>query len=160
MYARWLVAARFGLLIFVVTLFVAAGGCNDDDEDTTTPSGTETATAEPADETSPSPDASPTASGGSTVNGVIVYVTGTGLDGQTFEVAQPINCAAYLDTEVTPVVVEANKGKVCIDFAQSEFSSTEGVMEVLVVGTDNRWRLTLERQDIAGIVTGDNRSGE
>jgi hypothetical protein len=160
MHARNLVAARFGLLIFVVTLLVAAGGCSDDTEDTTTPPATETATPQPADETSPSPDASPTASGGSTVNGVIVHVTGTGLDGQTYQAAQPINCVAYLNTEVAPVVVEANKGKVCIDFARSAFSGTEGVMQVLVVGTDDRWDLTLELQDLSWVVTGAGRLGE
>ncbi len=160
MHARNLIAARFGLLITVVMLFIAGGGCNDDAEDPTTPPATETATSQPADDTSPSPDVSPTATGGSTVNGVIVYVTGTGLDGQTYEAAQPINCVAFLNTELAPVVVEANRGKVCIDFARSEFSGTEGVMEVLVVGTEDRWDLTLELQDLSWIVTGAKRLDE
>jgi hypothetical protein len=160
MHARYLLAARLGALIFAMALFVAAAGCDGDDEDATTPSAAETATTEPADGTPASQDDATPASGGSTVNGVIVYVTGTGLDGQRFEAAQPINCSAYLDADTDPLTVERAQGKVCIDFTRSAFAGTEGVMEVMVVGTDDRWDLTLELQDFSWVVTGAARPGE
>jgi hypothetical protein len=92
---------------------------------------------------------------------VTAYVTGTGLDGETFDVAQPINCNAFLDPEADPLSFQAAQGKVCIDFANSEFMDvTEGVMEVLVVGTEDRWRLTLEPRDLSWVVTGAEYAGE
>jgi hypothetical protein len=139
---------RLGLLALAMALTLIAAGCDGDGEDATTP---------PAETVTPAADGSdetPTTSGGSALDNVTAYVTGTGLDGETFEVAQPINCNAFLDPEADPVTFQAAQGKVCIDFRRSEFSETEGVMGVLVVGTEDRWRLTLKLQNLSWVVTG------
>jgi hypothetical protein len=95
-------------------------------------------------------EASPSVTADSVIAVVTSYVTETGLDGETFEVTDPINCKAFPDVsgEDAPI------GRVCIDFNSSEFGESSGVIEVWEYGTESTWRLTLELQDISWAVTG------
>lgn len=131
-----------GLLTLAIPSILMAAACADDGEeaptvpaDTPTPVGTE---------------AFPTPLGSSAIDAVVAYVTETGLDGQTLEVTNPINCNAFAN------VPEEEKplGQICINFNNSEFSDTSGVIEVWAYGTEATWKLTLELQDFTWVVTG------
>ncbi len=131
-----------GLLTLAVPLILIAAACADDGEEAPTV---------PAD--TPAADggeAFPTVTGTSVVSAVVAYVTETGLDGETFEVTEQINCNAFVDVpeEEKPV------GQICINFNNSEFSDTSGVMEVWAYGTEATWDLTLELQNLSWVVTG------
>ncbi len=131
-----------GLLTLAIPLVLIAAACADDgDEAPTAPADTPTADGG---------EASPTATGNSTTGAVVAYVTETGLDGETFEVTEPINCKAF------PQVAEEEEliGKICIDFNNSEFSNTSGVMAVWVYGTETTWGLSMELQNLSWVVTG------
>ena len=76
--------------------------------------------------------APPTATGNSVIGAIVAYVTETGLDGEIFEVTEPINCNAFLDVSEE----EEPFGQICINFINSDFSDTSGVMEVWAYGTE------------------------
>ena len=112
--------------------------------------GEEAATV-PAD--TPSADgaeASPTVTGNSVIGAVTAFVTETGLDGETFEVANPINCNAFVEV----VEEEGPLGQIYINFNNSEFSGTSGVVEVWAFGTEATWDLNLELQNLSWVVRG------
>lgn len=135
---RDLIAA---VLTLTVLLVIMAAACTDDgDEPATVPAATPTADGE---------EASPTAAANSVIGAVAAYVTGTGLDGETFEVTDPINCLAFaeLADEEKPF------GQICINFNNSQFSDTTGVVEVWAYGTEDFWDLTLELQNVSWVVT-------
>jgi hypothetical protein len=143
MFSKRVRGLSVGLLTLAIPLVLIAAACADDgDEAPTAPADTPTADGG---------EASPTTTTGNTVIGaVIAYVTETGLDGETFEAAEPINCMAF------PQVPEEEKliGQICINFNNSEFSDTSGVMEVWVYGTETTWGLSLELQNLSWVVTG------
>jgi hypothetical protein len=131
-----------GLLTLAIPLVLIAAACADDGEEVTTV---------PAD--TPIADggeASPAATGTSAIGAVAVYVTETGLDGETFDVSETINCSAFVDVPEE----EKPQGRICINFANSEFSGTSGVMEVWVLGTETTWELSMELQNLSWVVTG------
>ena len=153
------------LLTLAVPVILIAAACTDDgDEAPTVPAGTPTASAGTptpgnGDESPTAPAGTPTPAAGEQTpiaspnpiaEIVAAYVAGTGLGGQTFELAQPVNCKAIVEE----VDKEAAAGKICIHFANSRFGETSGVAEVLVYGTEVAWELTFERQDGAWVVTG------
>jgi hypothetical protein len=80
------------------------------------------------------------------------YVSTVGLDGETFQVTDPIDCAAVED-------VEAAVGRVCIDFAGSQLGDTSAVVRVGVYATDAVWELTLEFRGESWVVTGAEHVG-
>jgi hypothetical protein len=131
-----------GLLTLAISLVLIAAACADDgDEASTVPAGTPTADGV---------EASPTATGNSLIGAVVAYVTETGLDSEIFEVTEPINCNAFAEylEEEKPI------GQVCINFNNSEFGLTSGVIEVLAYDPEATWNLTLELQNISWVVTG------
>jgi hypothetical protein len=131
-----------GLLTLAVPLILIAAACADDgDEVPTLPADTPTADGA---------DASPTVAGNSAIGAVEAYVIETGLDGEIFEVTDPINCLAFVE------VSEEEKpfGEICINFNNSEFTETSGVIKVWAYGTEDTWDLTLELQNLSWVVTG------
>jgi hypothetical protein len=132
----------FGVVTLAIPLILMAAACADDGgEAPTVPADTPTADGV---------EISPTVSGNSVIGAVTAYVTETGIDGETFEVTDPINCSAFAE------VAEEEKpsGQICINFANNEFTDTSGVVEVWAYGTDAAWKLSLELQNLAWIVTG------
>ena len=131
-----------GLLTLVIPFIIIAAACGDDGDETPTVP-VDTPTADGA-------GAFPTITGNSTIGAVEAYVIETGLGGEIFEVTNPINCLAFAE------VPEEEKpfGKICINFINSEFSQTSGVMEVWEYGTEDTWDLTLELQNLSWVVTG------
>ncbi len=142
MFSKRVRGLSVGLLTLAIPLVLIAAACADDgDEAPTAPADTPTADGG---------EASPTVTGTSVIGAVVAYVTETGLDGETFEVTEPINCNAFVEVaeEEKPV------GQICINFNNSEFSGTSGVMEVWAYGTEATWELSLELQNLSWIVTG------
>ncbi len=130
------------LLTLAIPLMLIAAACADDgDEAQTVPADTPTTDG---------PDASPTAMGNSVIGAVAAYVTETGLDGEIFEVTDPINCMAFAQAAEE----EKPSGQICINFNNSEFSDTSGVIEVWAYGTEAAWDLALELQNLGWVVTG------
>lgn len=129
------------LLILLIPLILMASACGDDGGEDTVPTDTPTTDGE---------EASPTALATSAIGAIEAYVTEIGLDGEIFEVTDPINCNAFVD------VPEEDKpfGKICIDFRNSDFSETSGVIEVSAYGTEDAWEVTLELQNLSWVVTG------
>ena len=118
-----------GLLTLAIPLVLIAAACADDGEEATTvPADTPTADGG---------EASPAATGISAIGAVAVYVTETGLDDETFDVSETINCSAFVDVP-----------------AEEKFSGTSGVMEVWVLGTETTWELSMELQNLSWVVTG------
>jgi hypothetical protein len=128
------------LTLAILLIFVAAACTDDGDEPATVPAATPTPDGE---------EASPTAAANSVIGAVEAYVTETGLDGETFEVTDPINCLAFVE------LAEEEKpfGRICINFNNSDFGDTSGVMEVWEYGTEATWDLTLELQNLSWVVT-------
>ena len=129
------------LLTLTIPLFLIAAACADNGDGDSFPTGT------------PTPDeqeASPTAVANTVIGAIEAYVTETGLDGEVFEVTEPINCFAFAE------MAEEEKpfGQICINFANSQFGNTSGVMEVWEYGTEATWNLTLELQNLSWVVTG------
>jgi hypothetical protein len=87
MFSRRVRGLSVGLLTLAILLILIAAACAD---------GGEEAPTVPADTpTADGGEASPTASGTSVIGAVVAYVTETGLDGETFEVTERINCNAF-----------------------------------------------------------------
>jgi hypothetical protein len=142
MFSKRVRGLSLGLLTLAIPLVLIAAACADDgDEAPTAPADTPAADGA---------EASPTVTGTSVIGAVVAYVTETGLDGETFEVTEQINCNAFAEVpeEEKPV------GQICINFNNSEFSDTSGVMEVWVYGTETTWGLSLELQNLSWVVTG------
>jgi hypothetical protein len=142
MFSKRVRALSVGLLALAIPLVLIAAACEDGGEEATTvPDDTATADAG---------EASPTATANSAIGAVAVYVTETGLDGEIFDVTEPINCNAFVDIPEE----QQPRGKICIYFNNSEFTETSGVMEIRAYGTGATWDLTLELQDLSWVVTG------
>ncbi len=142
MFSKRVRGLSVGLLTLAIPLVLIAAACADDGEETpTVPADTPAANGV---------EASPTVTGNSAVGAVVAYVTETGLDGETFEVTEQINCNAFAQ------VAEEEKpiGKICINFNNSEFNNNSGVMEVWVYGTETTWGLSLELKNLSWVVTG------
>jgi hypothetical protein len=75
------------------------------------------------------------------------YVSTVGLDGQTFQLTDPIYCAEVED-------IEAAAGKLCMDLAGSQLGDMSAVIRVDVYGTDAVWELSLEFRGESWVVTG------
>ena len=89
--------------------------------------------------------------------GVVKFVTEKGLDGRAYGLSDPLNCEEIVE----PAALEGARGKVCVSFASGRFLSSNGTIEVRVVGTNQSWELTLELQpDLSWLVTGAKSSGE
>ncbi len=142
MFSKSVRGLSVSLLTLAIPIILLAAACADDGEEGSTVA-TDTPTADNA-------EASPTPLGNSVIGAVVAYVTEAGLNGDTFEVTQPINCNAFpgVSEEEEPV------GQICINFHNSNFSDTSGVIEVWAYGTEATWDLTLELQNLSWVVTG------
>jgi hypothetical protein len=130
-----------GLLTLAIPIILMATACADDGEE-----GPTVATDTPTEDGA---EASPAPLGNSVIGAVVAYVTQTGLDGETFEVTEPINCNAFPEASGEEPV-----GQICINFNNSNFIDTSGVIEVWAYGTEATWDLDLELQNLSWIVTG------
>ena len=151
MFVKRICGISLPVLTLVIPLILAAAACGGDGEEAPTPDGAEASPTVPvATPTADDVQPSPTTSGNSVISAVTAYVTETGLDGETFEVTNPINCNAFPDVpeEDAPV------GQICINFNNSDFGDISGVIEVWAYGTDSRWKLALELQNMSWVVTG------
>ncbi len=129
------------LTLAVPVILMTAARTGDGDEVPTVPTDT------------PTPDgaeASPTAARNSVIGAVEAYVIETGLDSEIFEVTDPINCLAFAEAAEE----EKPFGQICINFNNSEFGDSSGVIEVWAYGTEDAWDLALEVQDLGWVVTG------
>lgn len=135
-----------GLLTLAIPIILVAAACTDGGEETDAgPSDTPTANIG---------QQSPIAPADTVIEAVTAYVTETGLDGESREVTSPINCTAFISApeEEKPI------GKICIDFNNSEFGDTSGIVEVWAYGTEAAWELTFELQNFAWVVTAVERT--
>jgi hypothetical protein len=159
--SRWRGAGAAALcaLALLLTLAACNSGSSGGSKNTPTPSDGETPSATESPTASPevTPPSTPT-TGGSVIDGVTAYVQGTGLGGEPLEMADPVNCNAFFDPSVDPEVLESNEGKVCIDFFAGEFTESEGVLQVLIVGAGRAWNLTMALEDLAWHVTGEEET--
>ncbi len=142
MLSRCVRGLSLGLLTLAIPIILIAAACGDDGE--------EAPTVPVATPTADGGEPSPITTGSSVEDAITAYITETGLDGETFEITEPINCNAFqqVDEEEQPV------GQFCINFNSSDFTDTSGVIQVWAYGTEVTWDLTLELQNYSWVVTG------
>lgn len=98
---------------------------------------------------SPTPEASPSPVAMSALGAVMAYVQQNGLDGEDFNLTDPIACDGFVLEEDKPKAI----GKVCVDFRNTGFSATEGFWVVRLFNTERAWKVFVEAGEAGWVGT-------